>query len=228
MIKILAINLNHRTRPKPILPAMIDVISELDPEIVVFTEYVDQGEATKLKVMLGAVGLEHQAVSESDEYRPGRWHNQILIASRKPIEFSAVPSSGPDVMSRTNTLMAKTYGIHISGIRVPAYEQLADWYPYWEWLNDALEGDLAIGDFNADPGRAKKKDRVIDALVAHGGWVRPDIEGEWSYRGSNGTQSRVDHVLVKDPVRVVSARYIAEPFVPVITDHAGLLVEIIS
>lgn len=226
MAILLALNLNHRTRPMPIAPILVDEIRGLDADIVVFNEYVDHGAARDVKELLAQAGFAHQTVSNSVEYSPGRWHNQVLIASNAPIVSQTVPSGGPDEMAATNTLMIETYGIKITGIRVPAYTAAIDWYGYWDWLNENLDGDIAIGDFNADPSRPRKWDRVLATLEESGGWTRPEIIGEWSYRGNNGSTSRVDHVLARNGVKVVSARYVPEPFVPAHTDHAALLVDI--
>jgi endonuclease/exonuclease/phosphatase (EEP) superfamily protein YafD len=223
--KVFALNLNHRTRPLPVAPVLIDAISELGADILVFNEYVDQGAARDIKTMLAQAGYEHQAVSDSVEYSPGRWHNQILIASKDLIAEQSFPLNGPDEMGRTNTLTVKTVGISVTGIRVPAYTAASDWYQYWEWLNRNLDGDIVIGDFNADPGRLRKWDRVLETLIQSGGWYRTDAEGDWSYKGNNGSTSRVDHVLSRGDVIVSSARYVTDPFVPAHTDHAALLVD---
>lgn len=226
LLRLLALNLNHRTRPVPIKLSLVEAVAELDPDVIAFNEYVDEGEAGKVKGMLCAAGYEHQAVSDSVEYRRGRWHNQVLIASRSPIEEQSVPANGPDEMSRTNTLTVRTFGVSITGIRVPAYTSAADWYQYWEWMNDQLKGDVAIGDFNADPGRPRKWDRVLETLNQRGGWSRKDIDGPWSYCGNNGSTSRVDHVLSRGPATVLTARYVAEPFVPLHSDHAALVADV--
>lgn len=225
MTRILALNLNHRTRPKPISVPLIKAIVELLPDIVVLNEFVGGGDSSDLENKLACSGFSHLAVSECVEYAAGRWHNQIAIASRKKIENVSEPTYGPDEMCRTNTLIAQTFGILITGIRVPAYETAGDWYSYWDWLSDNLKGDLAVGDFNADPSRQKKWDRVLDKLVSAGDWSRKEIEGPWSYRGNNGATSRVDHVLARGNVRVVAAKYVDVPFVPQHTDHAALLVD---
>ena len=122
--------------------------------------------------------------------------------------------------------MVTTFGIRVTGIRVPAYTTARDWYSYWEWANQSLEGDVAIGDFNADPGRSRKWDAVLATLESSGNWSRADIDGEWSYRGHNGAMSRVDHVLTRNGVSVLSAQYVPGPFVPAHTDHAALVVEV--
>jgi len=225
-VRLLALNLNHRTLPARVAPSLVDAIEAQSPDVLVFNEYVDIGVAQELKGMLTAAGYMHQAVSENIEYRRGRWHNQILIASKEAIEDPSVPKDGPDCMCSTNTLSVTTEGIRVTGIRVPAYTTAREWYPYWEWANRSLEGDVAIGDFNADPARPRKWDRVLATLESSGDWLRPDIEGDWSYRGHNGSTSRVDHILVRNGVSVSSARYVPEFFVPTHTDHAALIVDV--
>jgi len=189
MQRILSLNLNHRTRPGAVNPELVTELVKPEPDVILFNEYVDQGAARELRQLLDAAGYSFQAVSESDEYRPGRWHNQILIASMRPLRGDSVPQDGPDIMCRTNTLSVSVGNIRITGLRVPAYERAADWYAYWDW--------------------AKK-----------------GLEGRWSYRGNNGSTSRVDHVLVRNGVGVTSAKYTPEPFAPAHTDHAALLVDI--
>ena len=225
-MRLLALNLNHRTLPAPIDLSLISAIEAQNADVLIFNEYVDIGVAQKLKKMLVAAGYMHQAVSDCVEYRRGRWHNQILIASREPIDDPATPKDGPDRMCSTNTLSVTTFGIRVTGIRVPAYTTAREWYSYWEWANQSLEGDLAIGDFNADPGRLRKWDAVLATLESSGDWSRPDIDGDWSYRGHNGSISRVDHVLTRNGVSVESAQYVSEPFVPTHTDHAALIVDV--
>ena len=224
-MRVLVLNLNHRTLPAPIRLALIHAIAELFPDILVFNEFVDVGVAQKLRKLLTTAGYPHQAVSRNHEYRPGRWHNQVLIASRERIDDVVIPEDGPDSMCATNTLFVTTFGLRVTGIRVPAYTAAVDWYGYWAWANDGLEGDVAIGDFNADPSRPRKWDRVLATLEAEGKWFRPEVDGEWSYKGNNGSTSRVDHVLVRNGVKVTSAQYVTKPFVPTHTDHAALVVD---
>jgi len=225
-VRLLALNLNHRTLPARIDPSLVSAFEVLSPDVLVFNEYVDIGVARELRAMLTSAGYVHQAVSDIVEYRRGRWHNQVLIASKDAIEDPSTPQDGPDCLCTTNTLSVTTFGTRVTGVRVPAYKSASEWYSYWEWASKALEGDVAIGDFNADPARHRKWDRVLAKLESLGNWSRPGIEGEWSYRGHNGSSSRVDHVLVRNGIRVSSARYVPEPFVPTHTDHAALIVDI--
>lgn len=226
MLRVLTLNLNHRTRPKLVPSSLIEVIGISTPDVVIFTEYVQSSEPDDLRHRFTEAGFLSVAISESVNYQLGRWNNQILIASRQTIESSSSPLGGPDSMSRTNTLTVRTSGLQITGLRVPAYTSTREWYPYWTWLNRVLDGDVVIGDFNADPERPRKWDRVLDKLACENGWFRAKVDGSWSYRGTNGSTSKVDHVLVRENIEVRAAKYIQDPFVPKFTDHAALLVEI--
>lgn len=225
-MRLIALNLNHRTRPRPVPTTLVDALAEIDPDVVVFTEYVTGAGEAELMRSFRAVGLPNVVTSRCVEYRVGRWHNQVLIASRSAIDKAFMLEDGPDVLSSTNTLSFQTRGVRITGIRAPVYETRTDWYRYWAWLSDSLGGDIAIGDFNADPGRSGKWDRVLSDLVEAGGWTRPMIEGNWSYSGTNGKASRVDHVLARENLRVIEARYVQEPFSPRFTDHAALVADV--
>jgi hypothetical protein len=228
LIRVFALNLNHRTRPAPIKPSLVEAVKGHGADVLVFNEFVNAGVATSLVSMLAAVGYQHHCVSESHEYRPGRWHNQVLIASKGPITDVSVPSDGPDSMSPTNTLTATTFGIRVTGVRVPAYTSAKEWYTYWDWANHGLTGDIAIGDLNADPTRRRKKDRVLATLETAGGWKRAEVSGDWSYRGNNGSTSKVDHVLVRNGFEVSTAHYAPSPFVPDHSDHAALIADVIT
>ena len=76
--------------------------------------------------------------------------------------------------------------------------------------------------------------RILDFWLREGG-DNPDqryaftpIRGGETYRiwGELGSASRVDHVLSRGNVKVLSARYVTDPFVPTHTDHAALLAEV--
>jgi endonuclease/exonuclease/phosphatase family metal-dependent hydrolase len=111
-------------------------------------------------------------------------------------------------------------------LRVPAYDTRTEWYRYWDWLTDEINGEIAIGDLNADPGRTGKRDRVLSTLVEAGAWTLADADGDWSFSGKNGTQSKIDHLLVRNGIEIQAARYESSPFVPRFTDHTALIAEI--
>ena len=226
MPRIASLNLNHRTRPVAVAQTLLDGLLEHQPDIIIFNEFVNQPPANVLPKLLKIAGFPYCAISDSVEYRTGRWHNQILIASRNRILASTCPHDGPDDLARTNTLTVRTFDLSVTGLRVPAYKSARDWYRYWEWMTNGLTGDVAIGDFNADPDRERKRDRVLEALVEKGGWTQFHIESDWSYRGNNGCFSKVDYVLSRGTIRVDRAWYVTDTYVTSNTDHAAIFADL--
>jgi endonuclease/exonuclease/phosphatase family metal-dependent hydrolase len=225
-MRLVTLNLGHQTLPRAVPDELLDAIRALNADVVVFTEYVGGDDTENCFRRLRDIGLVNAELSDPFNYRSNRWHNQILIASREPIEERRHLDRAPDTVSRSNALSVRTYGYQITGLRVPAYETRTEWYRCWDWLTDELGGDIVIGDLNADLSRTGKRDRVLPTLVGAGGWTLADADGEWSYRGRNGTQSSVDHLLVRNGLHILSARYESDPFVPKFTDHAALIAEV--
>jgi endonuclease/exonuclease/phosphatase family metal-dependent hydrolase len=225
-MRLVTLNLNHRTRQSAVPYAIVEGLLDLAPDVVVLTEYVEPEPCAEIRASLRRLGLDHVAVSSPIEYRRGRWSNQVLIASRWPTSAAAPPDGPPDESAQSNILRVMTGGIDVVGLRVPAYTAAGDWYRYWRWLQGVIGGDLVIGDLNVDPARSDRRARVLASLMEAGAWMRIEPMGSWSYMGRGGRTSRIDHVLFRGPVRATAARYVPEPFVPLHTDHAALVAEI--
>lgn len=224
-IRVVALNVGHQTQHRKMARAFIDALVALEADILVLNEYVEARPREELELALNLAGLSHRALSSTREYRKSRWHNQVLIASRQPIELAEVPGEPFDGSAASNYLRVRTAGIDLTGLRAPAYERAKDWYAYWRWLSEVHGGDLLIGDFNCDPKRNNARDRVLQNLVQSGGWSIADNEGEWSYLSARGHTSRVDHAIFRGPLTVKASRYVDEPFAPSHTDHAALVVD---
>lgn len=225
-VRLVSLNLNHRTNAKVLRPELVSALLALGPDILVLCEYVEGHGRPELHEALREGGLEHIAVSCTNKYAPGRWHNQILIASRLCINARPLADHGPEVCCSPNYLSVRTFGIDLTGLRVPAYTTAEDWYKYWEWLTSVLGGDVAIGDFNADPRRPRKWDRVLSTLADTHGFEIVTPKDSWSFRHSRGAECQIDHALVRHAASATSARYEATPFVPEFTDHAALVVDL--
>jgi endonuclease/exonuclease/phosphatase family metal-dependent hydrolase len=224
MPRLLSLNLNHRTHQKAIPSPLIDELLALAPDILVLCEYVEGAGRGELRERLADDGLKHVAVSDTINYAPGRWHNQVLIASRAPIERCPVPSPAPDPSGDSNVLSVRTHGLVVTGVRAPAYKAAA-WYAYWSWLTSVLDGDVALGDFNADPANPSKKHRVLAELAETLDYSIATPDDAWSFCRANGDNSRIDHALVRASVSIRSVRYESSAFVPAFTDHAALVLE---
>ena len=225
-IRVVSLNLNHRTLAKPIVPELTDELLTLVPDVIVLCEYVEGAGRAEFHAQLRSRGLTHIAVSNSENYAASRWHNQILIASREPIAPRSFGGPATDPMRTANYLAVNTFGLDLAGIRVPAYTAAADIYGYWEWLESAISGDLVIGDFNVDPRRPSKRDRVLTSLAERTGFEIVTPTESWSFRCARGTEWQIDHALVRNRAVSVGASYATDQFVPVITDHAALVVDV--
>ncbi len=225
-IRIISLNLKHSARAKDIHPELSPTLHTLKPDILVLCEYVDGKGRPEFHEELRHGGLEHIAVSDPVNYDRKRWQNQILIASRSRIEILSLTEPGPDSVCISNYLSVQTFGIDLTGLRVPAYTTPKDWYEYWEWLTSVLGGDVAIGDFNTDPRRPRKWDRVFTTMADALGFEIVTPKDSWSFRNASGHESQIDHALVRNRSSATSARYETTLFVPQFTDHAALVVEL--
>ena len=224
-MRIIALNMNHRTHAKASPPGFTKAILSPGPDLLVLTEFVERPDDPAFLQALEVGGLPHFALSPRLPYSPGRWHNQGLIASRSPLQTLPAPPNPPDRAAATNILRVRVGGLRITGIRAPMYQKAAGWYRYWDWLSREVEADVLIGDLNADPRRPRKRDRVLRTLAVTRGYRLADPQGDWSYRGLKGSEAKLDHVLPRG-VRLDHARYVPEPFVSHFTDHAALIADV--
>lgn len=223
-MNLVSLNLNHRTHKKRLPEGLFPALATHSPDVIVFNELVIGDGRPELHHAFRGLGLSFVAVSPAVPYSPGRWQNQVAIASRWPIQVMAVPA-GPDASANTNVLSVQTAGTSLIGVRAPGYKRMADWYAWWEWFIALANAQVLIGDFNVDPARARKKDRAFQPLMTSKGYARATPTGTWSYRGTNGTMAFLDHVFTRG-VQLQSARYVQEPFCPNMTDHAALYVRL--
>lgn len=213
MTRILSWNLNHRARPKPIPPGVVEAIRALRPDVLVLNEYVEGADRVRFEGELRELGLAWIKVSER---RPN--HNQVLMASRLEFIVGAVPppSTRCDSHGRTNFLAASLRNPEFTliGMRAPAYKSAADVRAYWGELAGILKSVstgkvILVGDLNADP----EVDRSIGGqhlrTLRDAGWKIPAASGEWSYMSDSGAAtSRIDHVVASPGVASVSASYV--------------------
>jgi hypothetical protein len=220
-MKIATLNLGHQARrPKHVPKDLLDALFALEADLIYLTEYVNTREyETALRARWA-----HVEMSEQLPYNErGLWSNQLAALSQEPLLVLPGIPADPDRDAATNYLCVKTVGLTVTGLRAPAFQKAADWYGYWETLGKYLTGDFVIGDFNVDPSRGKKRDRVIPD-----GWtVVTPLGGGPSYRSlKNGSSSTVDHALVKPGIKVIAAEYRPEFFGMWGLDHCPLVVEI--
>lgn len=236
-MRILAWNINHRTRKKAV-PARIPAsILSLNPDVVVMTEYVEGPDHVAFCAALAAGGLSVRFNSLGQ----GR-HNQVLIASRSVANLGTCAPPGTLGHAASNCLRVHLVSplLDLIGVRVPMYKSTTEIRSYWDWFGAAIEPLLAsasviIGDLNADPRRARgPASECLRRLVATG-WQLPDPVGPWSYISTTGLTSRLDHALVSPDLTVTRAEYIvsangfdfAGPGRGCLSDHTPLILDIV-
>lgn len=233
-MNVIAWNLAHQIRLKPIPDYLVEVIRDLDADTLLFNEYVDGDIRAPFKEQLRREGFEHQAISPA----PGRL-NQILAASRFPFVVGDIAPPQFDGSAISNFLHIRfpELGVEMVGLRAPAYVKAADRHAYWAELSAIMDSArdrpiLFAGDVNYDPFvKAKRPDAESVPFHLCDGYRIPNPAGEWSYLGHRGYGSRIDHVMHTSKLDIESpqytdwirGRFLAGPkaFRP-ISDHAAL------
>jgi len=233
-MKVIAWNLAHQVKVRPIPAAFIDVILALEAETVLFNEYVDDPSREPFKAAMRDAGFLHQAVSAT----PAR-HNQIFAASIHEFIIGDLRPPQFDGSAISNFLHLKftTFPFEIVGLRAPAYEKGADRKAYWSELGQIMESasDRAIlfaGDINFDPFvKGKQEGATQVSFPFASGYQVPNPKGDWSYLAHSGKGYKIDHVIHTPGVAVTEVEYLTcigdrhlagEKSKAPISDHAAL------
>ncbi len=237
-MKIASWNLNHRTIEKPIPDAAGRFLAELGADIISMSEYVDGLSRDTFKDDLKKAGYTHQLISP----RIGK-NNQIFIGSKHPLQIGDLTPPSLTDAATTNFLHVKLAGkgFEFIGIRAPAYKLTSERTEYWRQFGGILRSAagrslVAAGDLNHDPflGATSKADSIAFKLAER--FTIPNPKGTWSYISIDGKKtSRIDHAIVSEKGRVLSAEYLTEwkglqlagsKEMAAITDHAVLVFDI--
>jgi len=236
-MRLVAWNLNHRTRSKPIVPGVAEALLALEPDWLVLTEYVAHESHETFFDRLATAGIHYVCVSEHSAK-----NNRVVIASRRPLVPGAIQAPAVDEAMPSNALhvACPADGIEILGVRLPDYSK----YPplrrgWWDWLTMTADSVvdrpfIIAGDFNTDAGYpvARCGDR-LQRLVDSGWRHAVPAEGS-SYWTLNGLGKRIDHAFVSRHFRVADVRYVTEsagqrlvgkPSVA-LSDHAALALDL--
>ena len=238
-MRIVTWNLNHRTCTKEIRLDVAEAVLSLDPDIVVFTEFVE-GDSSKrffsdrsrLRELFRAYGIKYTNIST---YTPN--HNQVMIASRYNIQVGNIlaPNIHPAMPSNINHVMVPDFGLELIGLRIPAFKASSEKRTCWEWvLHEAstLKGTKAIiiGDLNTDIGA--NKTTCSNCMVRLGEMFNHvSVEGESYFRQGVG-YSRLDHAFVTTNINVLGSQYVPTKddyiFAGIngLSDHAPLIIEV--
>ncbi|WP_422022034.1 endonuclease/exonuclease/phosphatase family protein [Pyruvatibacter mobilis] len=211
-MKIIAWNLNHRTRPRALPKAICRFIESYAPDLITLNEFVDAPDREGFYDDLRELGYAHLALSE-----PTAGNNQILAASREPMERGTAEPPQYDTAAYSNFLHVYLPGeaLHVVGLRAPAYSARAKKADYWAEVGriaDKLADDrtILLGDLNYDPFRGIDSTRASADFTYSRGYSIPSPTGAWSYVSSDGRRtSRIDHAVVSSSLTVQRAEYIS-------------------
>jgi Endonuclease/Exonuclease/phosphatase family len=237
-MKILSWNLNHRIQMKKIPNAVISIIAEISPDLVVLNEFVDGAERDAFKYRLEEIGFPYISVSKKTNRQ-----NQVLIASKAKHEDGDLKPPSYDDSSMTNFLhvLLPRFDIEIVGLRAPAYKKNQELELYWSQLLEIISSTVSrnivfIGDFNCNPEVSKTPGARAINLLREMGWRIPHPDGDWSYISQNGQSvSCLDYALGSPGVGNISGTYVPKLGSHIIagpkkqdpiSDHAILISEI--
>jgi endonuclease/exonuclease/phosphatase family metal-dependent hydrolase len=237
VMRIVAWNINHRTREIKIPEQLAEAIAALVPDVIVLTEYVDGPTRSAFHASLAQQGFDSLLISER---RP--CENQVLMASRTPLEAGPIraPEIAPSVPSNVLHVCLRDEGIEILGIRVPDYSKDPKTKrTCWDWIIETAKSVrdrpfVMIGDFNTDPKYPPSRcGDCIAKLVADGWQLASPADGA-SFWTLNGHAVCIDHAFVSGLLRVDGACYVTkhdghifagkEP--GALSDHAALVVDV--
>lgn len=235
-MRIVSWNLGHQTRERRLKPVFLPSVCALKPDVLVLNEYVDGPSRVGMRAAFREYGLVHTACSE----RLGI-HNQILIASRYPLDSGTLGPVMLDETAMSNFLSVAlpSRGIEIAGLRTPAYKAVAAKKVFWGHMDSLIRSVsdraiLFIGDLNADPLDNRSIGGRVLAALCRDGWQVPIPRGEWSYCGHKA-RTRIDHAVVSPNLRVTDSAYWSEidgsPCAGrgrALYDHAPLSVDVVA
>ena len=116
-MNVIAWNLAHQIREKPIPDYLVEVIQDLDANTVLFNEYVDADSREPFKAAMRDAGYEYQAVSPTPA-RP----DQIFAASRHRFEVGDLK---PEFPRHTGNGSRIDHVIHTPSVKIEAVEYIA-------------------------------------------------------------------------------------------------------
>ena len=233
-MKVIAWNLAHQVKKRPIPDYMVDVIQDLEADTVLFNEYVDEGIREPFKEAMREAGYKWQAVSPTPAV-----HNQIFAASRFAFKVGDLQPPQFDGSAISNFLHLKFDDLptEMMGMRARAYKKAADKHAYWAELAVIMESVkdrkiLFAGDVNYDPfKKAKQPEARTVPFHLCDGYQIPNPQGNWSFLAHSGKGFKINHVMHTPHVEVtdvefldrIRGRFLAgEKIKKPISDHAVL------
>lgn len=235
-MRLVAWNLNHRIRARPIVPAVAEALAALAPDVIVLTEYVAHESHASFFALLADHGLPHVLVSEFVAA-----NNRVLIASRWELEAGCIRAPALNVAIPSNVLhvVMPTPGFSLLGVRMPDFGKLpAIRRAWWDWLERTAVGvadspSIMAGDFNTDTSYPKARCGDRPGRLVQAGWQHAAPAEGSSYFTLRGEGKRIDHAFLSKHFMTRDARYVTESAghrligkpAEALSDHAALVID---
>lgn len=199
------------------LDSIVTDISRHSPDVAVLTEYHAK-PGTRLKSMLEANGLVHQASSE-----PTGSQNGVLVAARRPFSVQRDEAHMPP--DPRHGLVVEFADFGLGAVYLPMYDA---YEPHMDWVRKVAhqrrkQPFAFVGDFNTLWLEKLGSGGFVDA------WRRLNPNGdEYSWTNNNGTRTRIDYAFLSRPMlsRLAAAYYVHDDHENKISDHHPLIVEL--
>lgn len=234
MLRLVALNMHHMGKHRTIADGLVLALSDLHPDLIVLTEYVEARPRTQFRHALQLAGLSSVVCTT---HLPG--YNQVMVAAKSPVTICDPCISAPRGGDGPSVLCIQTSGLTMLAIRAPDYrgwkrkgtpvpevERMSALECYWQWACAAFDSDIMIGDMNFCPGRNDKWDKVGLRLTRLHEWRLPPGAEHRRYTGPR-KRSALDHVLTRSNWNICHSFYVEDPFLSKgWTDHPALVAEV--
>jgi exodeoxyribonuclease III len=230
-MRILTLNIRHGGGKR--VDRIVGFIRELDPDVLVLTEYRANVNSLPLQTALFEHGYKWQASSSNDPRQ-----NSVFLASRTSFH----PEIGhSDLGKHAHRLIVASFeALNLVGVYFPQNEEKRAVFDYLNnRLLDSLGATMVIGDFNTgrpyldEVGRTFACIDCFEALEKTSGLVdswrsrNPDAR-EFSWYSKSGNGFRIDHVFCTPALdqRIRQIRYAHETRNDSVTDHSAMVVDL--
>lgn len=235
-MKILSLNLNHRTNSKLVPDQFIDLLTKISPDVICLNEFVYSKKQLHFLSNLKALGYSATTISDKKDFK----HNQILIASKQEHQRGHLTGPATTDHCEPNFLHVRLAdNLNIVGLRVPSLKG-ENLIQYWKELHTDLEQlvnerTIIVGDFNCDPFTTKSKVSILINGLKDLGFNIPKPVGQFSYINSDGSStSCIDHTVTSKFINIFTCEYLdkvddiviaGKKIDSPIIDHCALVIE---
>jgi exodeoxyribonuclease III len=217
---------------------IIDTLIGHDADLIVITEYREE-HGERIKKILYENGWKNQLSSE-----PPVKTNGILVLSKYEISKAEIGYKMPEAGHRWLDFCFKDFDLEVLAIHIPNFTDKWGKEEFWKAVVDFARGKddenvIIMGDFNTGlkidaEGVPFKQGEYMEELNRLG-WIdawrylHPEVK-EFTWYSSAGNGFRLDYAYLAPGLKekLVGARHSHGERVEGVSDHSGLVVEVVS